>query len=233
MAEDLTQALAGSGPTPCLNAVVPLTAAEIRHKGALSYVEGVARGGALSSAWAPGNRHFDEAYRLVLSTLQRDSTVSALLARIDAKSYVHTRLRRASPQEQVYLKSFFAQAEGRVYWKFMLDGAACAGLLQGLRDRRVPLSDRELEVAANWESRLSGDRKAFGTALQGLNPRQRENFELGYKLLKSLSQREAPDERDYQLSIVGQSELDRAVPDSVANIGPRILELIGEFKSGQ
>jgi hypothetical protein len=233
MAEDLTPALASSAPTPCLDAVLPLTATEIQHNGALSYVQGVARGGDLSAAWAPGNRYFDEAYRLVLSTLQRDATVSALLAKIDAKSYIRTQLRRASSQEQQYLKSFFSQPEGRVYWTFMLDGASCAGLLQGLRDRRVPLSARQLEVATNWESRLAGTKSAFGVAFQGLNTRQRANFEIGYKLLRSLSQREAPDERDFQLSIVGRTELDRAVPESVEKIGPRIVELIGEFKSRQ
>lgn len=228
--EELTAQIAASAPTPCLDSEIPMQRSEYLQQTALAAVVGLGKGAHLSAGWAPGNADFDRAFALAFEAFQKDATVTALLRRIDAKAYLQQRFRRATPDEQSYLRSFFATPQGKMFWEYALDGGGCAGLFQGLAQRKVMLTAEQRQTVAAWQSKFQLQRKEFESALGKLSAEQKAELMRASSLFSRLWRVAASDEAEFQESLVSSPQLEQALRRSAESVGPQVRDLAAHFK---
>src|SRR6185295_19075935 len=161
-AQGAAREIAQSRPTPCLDRAVPLLNMEVRQLGVRAFLAGAGRGAKLPAGWAPGNGHYDQAFAITNAAVAADEKVHGAWLSMRPTDYLELIIGHGSAEEQQQLRSFFASPAGRMYWDFIIDGARCDGMLEGLLKRGVVLS--------------AGQRTAIGE-LRGSLKRKRQQFE--------------------------------------------------------
>ena len=230
IAQDMSLLLAESRPTPCLDAVAPLLVSEMVQNGTHSFLGEIGRIKSLSTGWAPGNNFYDRAFSIAYKALSSDEGLGNQLRNISSKAYLQLKFRRGTPAEQKYLLSFFSSAEGIIYWDYMLDGATCQGLFKGLSKRKITFTKDQSYLADIWHQILSVKGKNFEAAFSKLTQSQKANFDRGYKLETRLSKSEAPDEQDFQLSLVPEEQIKLAAVRSLLPVMSEVAPLVNEFE---
>jgi hypothetical protein len=227
-AQDKAAQLAGRAPTPCLDAVAPLEVSEFLDSAARSFVDGVGRGGQLSGNWAPGNQYYDRATAIALEAWRSDRQVQAILEQVNAHLALQTMFRQAAPDELTYLAAFFRTPQGQVFWTYIIDGAHCAGLLQGLVERKAVLAPTQSQVVSDWQSRLAGTRRGFGAAFDALTAEQKTDFARASKLFTRISK--------YDASVPAQlrpfaTQIQSAMKQSVSSVSSAVMGQVTQFKA--
>lgn len=232
-AQDTPLTLAGSRPTPCLDSVAPLLVSEMVQSGTRAFLDGIGRNKHFSSEWAPGNNFYDQAFSISYKALNSDELFATQLQNLSAKTFLLLKFRRALPEEQEYLRSFFNSTEGSIYWDYILEGAHCQGLFEGVFKRRVLLTQDQRDIAGIWRQTLSTKRKNFEMTFSKLTQTQKSNFDKGYKLLSRLSKSEAADEQAFQLSLVSSDQIQQAAERSLLPVMNEVFLLVNEFARNQ
>jgi hypothetical protein len=227
-AADIAAQIAGHAPTPCLDAVAPLETSEFLQKAARTFVDAVGRGGQLSASWAPGNQYYDRAIGMALDAWHGDQRLQAILWEVSARLALQTIFQQAAPDELTYLDAFFRTPQGQVFWTYMVDGAHCAGLFQGLSTRQAVLTTTQSQLASDWQARLAMTKQEFGAAFAPLSAEQKSDFGRASKLFTRLSR--------YDESVPPQlrpfaAQLQSAMAQSVASVSPQVTALASQFRA--
>jgi len=229
-AQGAAREIAQSRPTPCLDRAVPLLNMEVRQLGVRAFLAGAGRGAKLPAGWAPGNRHYDQAFAITNAAVAADEKVHGAWLSMRPTDYLELIIGHGSAEEQQQLRSFFASPAGRMYWDFIIDGARCDGMLEGLLKRGVVLSAGQRTAIGELRGSLKRKRQQFEGTFGLLAETQKQRFHQGAQLFDRLAENEAADRAAQRMAFAAGDDAVRASMRRVnVVVNKEVLALLSAF----
>jgi hypothetical protein len=117
-----------------------------------------------------------------------------------------------------------------MYWDFIIDGARCDGMLEGVLKRGVVLSEGQRSAIGDLRGNLKRKRQQFEGTFGLLAEAERRRFGQGAELFDRLAKTEAPDQAVQRMVFVAGDEAVKASMSRVnAVVNRELLSLIKAF----
>lgn len=183
---DLVTQILMTGPLPCIDGFLNITSQQITRIAPRGILDGIAKSANLGNEWRKGQKHYQQAYRLISEALENDIVRNGPLVGLKSSYLIDSIFVTQSDADLRYLADFFASAAGKVYWRNILDGAQCSGWLKGVElPPFLPVTfeqEAKLEVLKN---NAKTTESKFITEFNLLSSTEKKTFDTAHRIMKT------------------------------------------------
>ena len=172
-----------TGPLPCLTQALDLANRQMRRMIEFGLLAGIGQSTQAGAGWKPGNPYYDRARGTLAQALDEDEKTFGRLFSLTTESLLREWMARQPADVAPWFADFLSRPAGKFYWKAMIDGAHCEGVVNGLRKWSGPWSDADTRAAQALLNDLAAARNAFPAQLATLSKADQSEFDAGFKKL--------------------------------------------------